>query len=170
MNRRQVIQNLTLGVGGLLALPSWANAWNASTFPKSTAFSAAEESLLAEIVDTIIPKTDTSGAKELGVQKFVQRMIADCFNKNDQDTFKSGLQKTDKLASEKYGKGFEACSSTEKLELLKAIQNSEDKDLKSYFGLVKRLTIQGYMNSEYVMTNITKFEFAPGRFHGCVSI
>lgn len=170
MNRRQVIQNLTLGVGGLLALPSWANAWNASNFPKSTAFSAAEESLLAEIVDTIIPKTDTSGAKELGVQKFVQRMIADCFNKNDQDTFKAGLQKTDKLASEKYGKGFETCSSIEKLELLKAIQNSEDKDLKSYFGLVKRLTIQGYMNSEYVMTNITKFEFAPGRFHGCVSI
>jgi hypothetical protein len=170
MNRRQVLQNLTFGVGGLLALPAWANAWKPDLLIQATTLSLTEENFLAEIVATIIPKTDTLGAKEIGVQKFVQRMLNDCFAPNEQENFRIGLQKTEELAVMKFKKSFMDFSSAEKLALLKEIQNSEDKTLKSYFTLLKRLTIQGYMNSEYVMTNLTKFEFAPARFHGCVKI
>jgi Gluconate 2-dehydrogenase subunit 3 len=170
MNRRTVIQKLGLGVGSFLTLPSWANAWNSASISHSNSLSVAEDDLLAEIVGSIIPKTDTLGAKEVGVQKFVQRMITDCSEKAEQENFKAGLKKTDELATAKFSKNFVNCSATEKLQLLKELQNSEDKALKNYFGLVKRLTIQGYMNSEYVMTNITKFEFAPGRYNGCVPV
>jgi hypothetical protein len=45
--------------------------------------------------------------------------------------------------------------------------NNEDKD---FVKLVKNITIQGYLNSEYVMTNLRIFEFVPGRYHGCVPV
>lgn len=36
--------------------------------------------------------------------------------------------------------------------------------------MIKRMTVDGYMGSEYVMTNITKYEMAPNRYHGCVPV
>jgi hypothetical protein len=32
--------------------------------------------------------------------------------------------------------------------------------------MAKALTINGYMTSKYVMTNITKYELVPGRYNG----
>jgi hypothetical protein len=170
MNRRTVIQNLSLGMGTLLTLPSWANNWNVKQLPPTTLLNSSEEALLSDIIDTIIPKTNTLGAKEIGVGKFVERMITDCTEKIEQDNFKAGLQRTSEITQQKFGKNFTSCSQSERLQVLNELQKNEDVKLKNYFGLVKRLTIQGYMGSEYVMTNITKYEFAPGRYHGCVEV
>ncbi len=170
MNRRTALQNLSIGASSLLALPTWATNWNAKQLPATALLNLSESALLADIIDSIIPKTDTLGAKEIGVQKFVERMIDDCTEKAEQENFKMGLQKTAEITQQKFGKNFTKCSQPERLQVLNELQKNEDVKLKSYFGLVKRLTIQGYMGSEYVMTNITKYEFAPGRYHGCVAV
>ena len=170
MNRRKLIQSLAIGIGGLVTIPTWANTWNQVNFQNSSICKMEQEILLAEIVDSIIPKTDTLGAKEIGVQKFVQRLISDCFEVSTQEDFKNGLEFTNRMSIEKFNNNFVNLKQSERLAILTLLQTNGDAKVKSNFELLKKLTIQGYMNSEYVMTNITHFEFAPVRFHGCVDV
>ncbi len=171
MQRRSAIKNLALTIGGTIVLPSWANAWNNKSFQNSPFnISPSQENLLAEIVETIIPKTDTLGAKELNIHQFTTKMVADCYDKKSQETFAKGFDLVDVAAKKDFSKAFVECDAKQKLEILNKMSNSENSDEKSFVRLVKNLTIQGYLNSEYVMTNLRIFEFAPARYHGCVPI
>ena len=169
MQRRAALKTFALSIGNTLVLPSWANAWSKETLHQpSTILSSSQESLLAEIVETIIPKTDTPGAKELNVDKFVALMVADCYDAKAQDTFAKGLKAVDEIAKKDYGKAFVEAEPVQRLAILNKMDKSGSDTEKGFIRLVKNITIQGYLNSEYVMTNLRVFEFIPGRYHGCV--
>jgi len=171
MQRRSAIKNIALTISGTIVLPSWANAWNKETIANaSSKISASQENLLAEIVETIIPKTDTLGAKDLKVHQFTIKMVADCYDKKSQETFLKGFDLVDVNAKRDFSKTFIDCDGKQKLEILNKMSNSENADEKGFIRLIKNLTIQGYLNSEYVMTNLRIFEFAPARYHGCVPV
>lgn len=166
--------------GGLIALPSWANNWNFEQIgfvPRI--FPPAYEKLLAEIVATIIPATDTPGAKELGVDVLIRKILADCYDKQVQDNFTKGLQEVDELSKKINGKPFIQAGSQQRLEVLKQMekqqQPSEPRDSQAtrnqpptFFRLLKELTILGYTNSEYVMTKLTGYSAVPGHYYGNV--
>jgi hypothetical protein len=155
---------------GLMSLPAWASGWTKSTVAAgSPAFTSGQEALLAEIVETIIPATDTPGAKELGVHQFVQKMVADCFEKKVQEGFTTGLNNVEEIAKKNGATSFVALDKAGRTELLKGLEAGGDPG-KEFYGLVKGLTIRGYMTSEYVMTNLTGYEMIPGRYHGCVPV
>ena len=171
MQRRSAIKNLALTIGGTIVLPSWANAWNKESFQNSPFYiSPSQENLLAEIVETIIPKTDTPGAKELNIHQFTTKMVSDCYDKKSQETFTKGFDLVDVAAKKDFSKPFVECEAKQKLAILSKMSNSENNDEKSFVRLVKNLTIQGYLSSEYVMTNLRVYEFAPARYHGCVPV
>ncbi len=153
---------------GLAALPAWANGWSRTAIEPT--LPPAADALLAEFVETIIPTTATPGAKTLGVNRFVQRMVADCYDKTAQTTFTDGLTMVDELAKKATGKSFVDSTPAERLELVKALSTSTDPQQKAFYGLVKGLTVRGYMTTEYVMTNLTHFQMAPGYYHGCVPV
>ena len=171
MQRRSAIKNLALTIGGTIVLPSWANAWNKESFQNSPFnISPSQENLLAEIVETIVPKTDTPGAKELNIHQFTIKMVADCYDKKSQETFAKGFDLIDIAVKKDFSKSFVECDAKQKLAILNKMSNSENSDEKSFVRLVKNLTIQGYLSSEYVMTNLRIYEFAPARYHGCVPV
>ncbi|AHM60576.1 hypothetical protein D770_11595 [Flammeovirgaceae bacterium 311] len=172
MNRRIALKNLAFVAAGLLVLPGCDTTGWKETAVQATdpLLSAKQEGLLAEIVETLIPATDTPGAKELKVHAYIHKMVADCFEEDAQHALVKGLDKVDKLANEKYKQSFTACSPAERTAVLEQMSLSEEEVQKDFFGLVKGLAIQGYMTSEYVMTHITKYEMVPGRYHGCVPV
>ena len=160
-----------MAVGGLLSLPSWANGWNQSSLQSGQSLLAPhQDALLAEIVETIIPTTDTPGAKALGIHSFIQKIVTDCMEPSAQETMTKGLTAVQAIAQKKYNKSFISLDPTQRTELLKAMSQATEPDQKAFFSLVKGMTIQGYMSSEYVMNNITHYEMAPGRYHGCVPV
>ncbi len=171
MQRRSVVKNIALTIGAAIVLPAWANAWNRESFQNSFLKNPiSQENLLAEIVETIIPKTNTPGAKELNVQQFVPVMVMDCYDKNAQEIYKKGFELVENNAKNTYSKSFADCDAKQRLEVLNKMSKSENSDEKKYIQLVKGLTIQGYLNSEYVMTNLRVYEYAPARYHGCVPV
>lgn len=170
MERRVALKNMAAAMGAMVSLPVWASGWNDSSLGKVAFASADQAETLKSVVETIIPKTDTPGAGELGVAVFVQRMVTDCYDKKTQDTFSKGIADLDAQSSKSFGKSFASADKTQQLQLLQALEKSTDSETKSFFGLLKNLTIQGYMSSEYVMTNLTHFEFIPARYHGCVPV
>ena len=169
MQRRSVVKNIALTVGASIVLPAWANAWSKESFQDKDFNNAySQDRFLAEIVETIIPKTNTPGAKELNVQLFVPKMVMDCYDKNAQELYKKGFDLVDKNAKNAFSKSFVEGDAQQRLEVLNKMSKSENSDEKNFIQLVKNLTIQGYLNSEYVMTNLRIYEYAPARYHGCV--
>jgi hypothetical protein len=155
-------------VGGLISLPAWANGWTADTVRSSNQLlSRSQDGLLAELVETIIPATDTPGAKALNVHQFVQKMVTDCYPVTAQGTLQNGL---DSLAKTAYGQSFAEGDTAQRTALLTQLSQSTDAGQKEFYSLVKGLTVWGYMSSEYVMTNLTHYQFIPGHYYGCVPV
>lgn len=159
-----------MGVGGLISLPAWASGWTPDSIGRVSTVSLDEESLLGDIVETFIPQTDTPGAKSLNVHQFVLRMIRDCYDQTAQATLQQGLVLTDATAQQTYSKPFAECDATQRKDVLAKLTTSPDPAGKAFVDLVKNLTIRGYMNSEFYLVNVQKFNMAPGFYHGCVPV
>ncbi|HZF63981.1 MAG TPA: gluconate 2-dehydrogenase subunit 3 family protein [Chitinophagaceae bacterium] len=168
MQRRVALKNILLFTGGTMLFPSCLQQDKKASIPlQKLKVSADQEALLAEVAETIIPKTDTPGAKDLGVHQFVLVMMDDCYEKEDQDKFLNGLSELDKLSKKHYSNSFIKANSQQRQQLLTRIDRKEfEGDVSSFFSAMKQLTVQGFMKSQYVMTNLIVYELVPGRFSG----
>jgi Gluconate 2-dehydrogenase subunit 3 len=170
MERRTAIKTLSLSLGSLISLPAWASSWQSSRLVSDSLSTINDTELLAELVETIIPTTETLGAKGLGVHQFIQTMLADCYTKKAQDNFAKNLAEIDPLSVKTFGKPFAEGDTLQRLSLLKSLAESTDKTTKDFYFTLRGLTIQGYKSSEYYMTKFTDYEIAPARFYGCVAV
>jgi Gluconate 2-dehydrogenase subunit 3 len=169
MQRRNLLKSVAFGIGSLAVLPTWANSWNQNSLT-NLGFSTTDDALLGEIVGTILPETATPGAKSLGVHKLIQKIVTDCQGKPAEEKLIANLQKLEDLSKSSQGGSFASLSADKKLTFFKSLENSQDANLKEFYSQMKRMTIDGYMKSEYVMTNITHYEYAPARWNACVRI
>ena len=86
MDRREAIKRAALLVGGSIMMPDILKAWTSPTITnKAFRISLTQDQTLAELCETIIPTTDTPGAKAAGVADFVKKMLADCYEKKVSD-------------------------------------------------------------------------------------
>ena len=69
-------------------------------------FSAREINLLDDIAETIIPKTDTPGAKAAKVGRFMEIMVRDCYTAAQQEAFLESLKNFPSLCHAQYQKSF----------------------------------------------------------------
>ncbi len=153
--------------GGTLVLPAcFRESGSASIALTNLTVSEEQELLLAELVETIIPATDTPGGKELLLQLFVLKMVDDCHGAEDQATFGTGLEAFAAWSRQVLGMPFRQAEADRRVVLLKRIGDASDESVGKFFAILKRRTIQGYMNSQYVMTNLVKYELIPGRYNG----
>lgn len=157
MNRRTAIKQLFIVAGGLVIATSCSNdSSSASIALANVKFNASDEELLAQLVEGMIPKTDSPGGRDLNLHLFVMKMVDDCHSKEDQEAFVKGL----KAAVKVNGKGDEAVVSY-------LVGLPEDD---AFRRILKRRAIQGYLNSEYVMKNKLIYELVPGRYDGAVKV
>lgn len=176
MQRRSALKSVAITVGGLVSLPAWASGWTPNSLRSVSTIAIDDETLLGDIVETFIPETSTGvsvdapGAKSLKVHQFVMRMVSDCYGEPVRTTLQQGLVLTETTAQQIVGKAFAACDTPQRLNVLTALSVSADPVGKAFVDLVKRLTIQGYTNSEYYLVNVAKFNMAPGFYHGCVPV
>jgi hypothetical protein len=174
MNRRKALRNVALTVGSVVSIPTWANAWTPESLPEIKNISTENAKLLNMLVEALIPQTDTPGAAapgagEMGVDKFVMAMVNDCTPDNQRNTFMTQLSLVDKFSEEKYSEPFAELSAEKKTECISMISTTETPEWESFFGTLKRYTVQGYQSSEYVMYK-NGFQFAPGFYNGCVDL
>lgn len=162
---------MAVAAGALISLPGWAKGWTTETVQLTHNFlSRSQDDLLATIAETIIPATDTPGAKALNVHQFIQKIVVDCYDTPAQETVRKGLATVDEQAQKTFGKPFAEGDTAQRTALLMQLSQSTDPAQKEFYSMVKGLTIRGYMNSEYVMTNLTHYQMIPGHYYGCVPV
>lgn len=163
MNRRQSLKSLFLATGGLVTLPAWADGWNASGIDHLSSFNTTEQEILTSVADTIIPPGNSIGALSVGVDKFLQKLIDNCYATDVQENVKEQLAALNTNALSTYQRSFNQCSQQEREKLLL----DSDKD---FFNLMKSETIRGFNTSKEVMLQHLKYKIAPGHYYGCVDV
>jgi hypothetical protein len=187
MDRRTVIKNLALVLGGAVLLPSCIHKDRTSYVQlKHININADPQNLIADIAETIIPKTNTPGAKELNLPAFVLKMIDDCYNKKGQQSIMAGMEAFTALVKNKYSKSFGELDVKDREDILTDIENSGktnapgskapvrsfkprknpgQQPLDAFYWAIKQQTIFAYTTSQYFMTKEIVYELVPGRYN-----
>ena len=129
-----------------------------------------QQQLLATLTATLIPTTDTPGAKEVSADGFLWKMLDDCASAGDRSKYFNGLQQFEAAAKTPGGKSFVQQDPASREALLAAIEakKGSDEELNFFYSTTKRLTILAYSSSQYFLTKVQVYELVPGRWHGCV--
>jgi hypothetical protein len=137
-------------------------------------FSKTQIALLDEIGETILPTTDTPGAKAAEVGRFMEVMVRDCYTPAQQIVFKEGLASIDEMSKKTYGMEFVRTTPPQKHELLVQLEKeakefNEKKEKEKpvhYYTMMKQLTLWGFFTSETGMTKTLRHIPAPGKYDG----
>jgi hypothetical protein len=173
VDRRTAIRQFVFASAGMVIIPSCMNRENNPGISlKNISLSKVEESFLEELAETIIPRTQTPGAKDISAHRFVLKMVDDCSAKRDQEIFMSGLKAFSKEAERIGGKHFSKLDAAGKIKVVQEIEASSESDetMRRFYKTFRKLTIQAYSSSEFFLTSIRVYEIIPGRFHGCVPV
>ena len=111
-----------------------------------TFFQPAEFQSVEALVERIIPRTDTPGAKDAGVALLIDKaIVAKPVLGPD---FRAGLSDLNALSSSGYGKEFAALSEAQQIALLTPLSLESDTPLGKFFALAKDMTIDAYYKTE----------------------
>jgi len=140
-----------------------------------TFFTKEEIDVLAEAAERIIPKTDTPGAKEAFVHRYIDEAVKNNFKKVDQDKFKEGVAVFDLRAKDMFSKKFVDISDEEKDQILQGLVDAskneeESSSVKDVFPTLKSLVVGGYFTSEAGATQALIYDPIPGPFQGCIPL
>ena len=189
MNRRTYLKNSSALLGLTFAnhsiakfLKTWDDAkvleW------KPILFTDFQAQMVAEIAETICPKTSTPGAKELAVPQFIELMVKDVMSPNDQKVFLEGIQEVDEKSKNQFGKPFLALDKSQKESMLIALDKEspnfpptmwgivlvEKPDPITFFRRIKSLTLTGYFTSEKIGKEVLAYDPIPGKFVPCMPL
>lgn len=173
MNRRELLQMIASVTGyAMIGSPLLMSACSSANPIRGLELSADDQVLLAEIADTIFPRTTTPGAKDVGVPEMVVRLVNNTYEDLDQQEFHNGLSaiRSDSLA--RYGQAFENLPAEQRAEFLNelnqaALMYQRPQGVSAhYFIMMKQLTIFSYFTTEQVQTGVLRMVLVPGRFDG----
>jgi len=171
MNRRKAIKHFAIVSSGLIILPQWMISCGLSDKGvHQTSFSTAEQKILAGVTDTIIPAGNSIGALSVEVDKFLQKLIDDCYEKDVQGNVKAQLAALDNAAKTTVKKSFADCTQAQREELLLKLSVSENKPAQDFFILIKSQTITGFNTSQQVMQEHLGYKVAPGHYYGRIDV
>ncbi|OUW34721.1 MAG: hypothetical protein CBD39_03180 [Flavobacteriaceae bacterium TMED179] len=193
MDRRKALKNIGTGIGTFTVSPSIISLFNScqqDTIQDIVTFSNEQYDFITKLMDIIIPKTDTPGAIELNLNKFIDIYINEVWPSEIKMVFllgldkclithsKSGIEelkllldktfKIDKEISDKYDDLISDYQ--EQIEL--GYKASIDKDILEYLFLKKLrdMTIMSFKINEYVAKNLLAYSPIPGDYKGCVDL
>jgi Gluconate 2-dehydrogenase subunit 3 len=172
MNRRDAIKQAAILLGGTLSAPTLMAMsrfeQKTSLYTEGVLFNLTElqRKIVAEVAEMIIPKTDTVGAKDVGVPAFIELMLKDCYAQPEHLSFMEGVMaleeskfldmdasmRTEKL--KKVEAETKAMMKAREVKQTKMGDNDDKEEMKAapkgipFWRLMKELTLLGYFTSE----------------------
>jgi hypothetical protein len=194
MNRRDAIGRVALLMGGAVIGAEFFISGCKAPGSENVAdlFDTDHVYFLNEVADTILPATNTPGAKAANVGQFMAVMVRDCYTPGDQQIFLKGLSKLDDESRKKYSNKFLDLPADQRTGLLidldkeqkaytaiidnnlsaDALKHQMDINYKApehsahYFRMIKELTLLGFFTSEIGATKALRYIEVPGHYDG----
>jgi hypothetical protein len=135
MNRREVLQRVAWLMGGAISAPAVLGVLNGCSRKQGVSaplvLDETQRAIIAEIAEIIIPRTDTPGAKDVGVPHFIESMLQDAFSSEDQQSFVSGLRDFDSAAQRAHGKAFLELSPPQRVAFAERVHDHAAAEVKA---------------------------------------
>ncbi len=185
LSRREALRQVTALLGGVaftggagllsVALPGQAEARLA--LARERGFADTDIAWLDEVADTLLPETDTPGAKAAATGAFIALMVEDTYTPGEQAQFREGVRAMERWAAEHQGAGFLDLPAAERLAVLEHFdaeqyaytEQKADEDPAHPFRMFKELCLFGYFTSEIGKTQAQRWQETPTRFDPCVT-
>ena len=201
MDRRIALKNMGLSLGYLVAIPTLISIVQSCKNEKVLEwtpdfFTPEQGAVLIQLVDLILPKTDTPSASEVQVHLFIDRLTDQVAEMDKQDFMKMSMNKFIEKALKDSGKEKAADLEPKDLEpvLAAALKTTKEDQIKNFkaidqytetmanggsadltdevsrFGIannLRGLTIWGYKTSEYVGEKVLAYLPVPGEYIHC---
>lgn len=173
MNRRDALARVALLMGTSIAGAEFFLS-GCKTADKAPGLPLSKEDIafLDEVAETIIPTTDTPGAKAAAVGAFMNTMVMDCYQEKEQKIFLDGISSLREACRKSTGKAFVEASPEERTTLLTRLDAEARKTPAEagphYFSLLKQLTLLGYFTSKIGCEQALRYVAVPGRYEGCI--
>jgi hypothetical protein len=150
---------------------------------KDSGFSKDEIAFFNEVGESIIPRTDSPGAKDADVGSVIAILLADCYTPVQRKAFNDGIMSLKSKAKSQYTKDFLLLTPEQRLLLLTSLdeeanmhnkkmalaetQDSEDGSaLPHYFSMIKQLVLFSFFTSELGATKVLRYVAIPGSYDG----
>jgi hypothetical protein len=141
-----------------------------------------KKQLVAELAETIIPRTNTPGAKDCKVEDYITKMIIENTDARAQKTFLIGLTEVEDYANSNYRQSFIKCSTAQRNNILKHFEDKATYSINilnrarrkllgpAFFYQLRDLTVEGYATSNLGATQGMAYDYIPGAYQACVPL
>ncbi len=190
MSRRDAIRHVALLMGGAVSAPAiFGLLSGCSAEPDADAdaewkpkfLTQAQGALVAEVAEIMIPRTDTPGARDVGIAAFIDTMLKDAYAKDEQERFVAGLADFEAQAKREHGRAFLELEPARRAVMVKKVHDpaakaesqstlSLDERHRPFILTMKELTMLGYFTSEPGATQVLQYSPVPGAYHACVPL
>jgi gluconate 2-dehydrogenase gamma chain len=182
LRRRELLQRAAWLLGGAVSAPAalaLLQGCSKQASPKLAAQSAMQfmtegkmADIVAEIAEIMIPKTDTSGAKDAGVPLFIDDALNSTYPKDAQDRFKAGCAEFE-AAAKASGQPFLERDPAGRVAVVQqtlAAALAGEHEPQPFILMVRELTLLGFFTSRVGITENMDYVAVPTVYHGCVPL
>ena len=193
MNRRQFLEFTSLILaGGSLAGNAYSTEHQQQLFTlgknfieqPANIFSDSQRQLVRNLVDIIIPRTDTPGAVDAKADHFIELTVAHYMTAEERKTFAAGLGELQAVIDSAGDLAIEAERKTLTVLLTEQLNNLEERHADAawyqlgnrvgngfdssapFVCQLKELTVVGFFMSEVGATQVLRHNPMPGSFDG----
>src|SRR5690625_4296074 len=173
MNRRELLKFIaaatgTAMIGGSTLLAGCARNGSVT----NNTFSAQDLLRLDEVAETIVPRTDTPGAKDAEDGAFMTVMVNDVYTPEKQTSFHPGMTPIHTASQAEFGRDFLQLSQEQRHALVsqldkEALAYTQQQGDPHYFTMIKQLTLFGFFTSKVGANEVLRYVAIPGRYDGC---
>jgi hypothetical protein len=158
----------------------------AKAAPGLRALNREQGALVTSIAEALLPRTETVGATDVGVTRFIDLLLTESMLERDRDRFFAGLAAIDAKSQSLHGAVFLSIHREEQQSLLAELDSHlpppnptpaeaaalarEPMSAERAFWMLKRLAVFAYFTSEAVAKDLIKAPIIPGRYDGCVPV
>lgn len=178
MERREAIKRTAALMGGLIFAPTMMGVLKGCTPTEGewtpVAFSRQQADLVSALSETILPAGELPGAIDVGVPGFIDKMVDEVYDEEQERMFLEGLDQFERTCIEETGSSFSDLTPEEQFDYASAVNRdsieSEMVEGPQFFLIFKELTMVGFFTSEAGATQVLRYEQVPGYYDGCVPL
>jgi gluconate 2-dehydrogenase gamma chain len=147
--------------------------------------SAAQDATVTAVAEILLPQTETVGATQVGVNRFIDLLLTESMLPTERDRFLEGLAAIDARSRALCGAPLASARHEDQLALIRALDEQlpprgptkaeqalldrQPVSAERGYALLKQLAVFAYFTSEPVAKGLINAPIIPGRYDGCVS-
>jgi len=194
VDRREFLESIA-GISALLPglslLPLQQQAFAEAVHARARAqmglrtLNPAQDAAVTCIAEILLPQTETVGATQVGVNRFIDLLLTESMLERDRDRFLEGLAAIEARSRSLHGAPVASARREDQLALIRALDETlparaptrpeqaaldrQPMTAERGYELLKRLVVFAYFTSEPVAKDLINAPIIPGRYDGCVS-